>query len=154
MRYVSTRGGAPVLGFADVVLAGLATDGGLYVPQEWPHLPAQLPDGYPALAAAVLAPFVGDDFSAGQTQALCDAAYATFRHPDVVPLVDLEPGHRLMELFHGPTLAFKDVALQLLGRLFDSILTARNERVMIVGATLLLVALGRAILGDLRKLFA
>ena len=135
MRYVSTRGGAPVLGFADVVLAGLATDGGLYVPQEWPHLPAQLPDGYPALAAAVLAPFVGDDFSAGQTQALCDAAYATFRHPDVVPLVDLEPGHRLMELFHGPTLAFKDVALQLLGRLFDSILTARSERVMIVGAT-------------------
>ena len=135
MRYVSTRGAAPELGFADVVLAGLATDGGLYVPSEWPALPVSLPDGYAALASEVLMPYVGGDFTREQMSALCVDAYSSFRHPDVVPLVGLEPGHHLMELFHGPTLAFKDVALQLLGRLFDSILTARNERVMIVGAT-------------------
>jgi threonine synthase len=135
VRYVSTRGAAPELGFADVVLAGLATDGGLYVPSEWPALPVSLPAGYAALAAEVLMPYVGGDFTREQMSALCVDAYSSFRHPDVVPLVGLEPGHHLMELFHGPTLAFKDVALQLLGRLFDSILTARNERVMIVGAT-------------------
>ena len=135
MRYVSTRGAAPELGFADVVLEGLATDGGLYVPAQWPVLPADLPSGYAALATEVIMPFVGNDFDRATISRLCADAYATFRHPDVVPLVELEPGHFLMELFHGPTLAFKDVALQLLGRLFDTILSARNERVMIVGAT-------------------
>ena len=135
MRYVSTRGAAPELGFADVVLEGLATDGGLYVPSQWPVLPTTLPSQYSELATDVIMPFVGDDFDRATISRLCAEAYSTFRHPDVVPLVELEPGHLLMELFHGPTLAFKDVALQLLGRLFDTILSARNERVMIVGAT-------------------
>ena len=135
MRYVSTRGAAPELGFADVVLAGLATDGGLYVPASWPTLPARLSADYAGLATDVIMPYVGSDFDRDTIARLCNEAYSTFRHPDVVPIVEIEPGHFLMELFHGPTLAFKDVALQLLGRLFDTILTARNERVMIVGAT-------------------
>lgn len=135
MQYVSTRGSAPVLGFADVVLAGLATDGGLYVPQSWPSLPADTSGSYAELAAAVFAPYLGGDLSNETMLRLTRDAYATFRHPDVVPIVDLEPGHKLMELFHGPTLAFKDVALQLLGRIFDHILTERNEKVTIVGAT-------------------
>jgi threonine synthase len=135
MRYVSTRGSAPVLGFADVVLAGLATDGGLYVPESWPTLPSNLGSTYPELAAGVFAPYIGDDIAADTMLRLCREAYATFRHPDVVPIVDLEPGHHLMELFHGPTLAFKDVALQLLGRLFDHILSERQQKVTIVGAT-------------------
>ncbi len=135
MRYVSTRGAAPELGFADVVLEGLATDGGLYVPASWPALPATLSRGYADLATDVIMPYVGEDFDRPTVSRLCHEAYATFRHPEVVPIVEVEPGHYLMELFHGPTLAFKDVALQLLGRLFDTILTSRNERVMIVGAT-------------------
>lgn len=135
MQYVSTRGSAPVLGFADVVLAGLATDGGLYVPELWPSLPADTSGTYAELAAAVFAPYLGGDLSNDTMLRLTRDAYATFRHPDVVPIVDMEPGHRLMELFHGPTLAFKDVALQLLGRIFDHILTERNEKVTIVGAT-------------------
>lgn len=135
MKYVSTRGAAPVLGFADVVLAGLATDGGLYVPESWPTLGEVTNAPYADLAASVFRPFVGNDIDDATMQRLCREAYATFRHPDVVPIVDLEPGHQIMELFHGPTLAFKDVALQLLGRLFDHILTQRNEKVTIVGAT-------------------
>ena len=135
MRYVSTRGAAPVLGFADVVLAGLATDGGLYVPQSWPSLPTDTTGTYAELATKVFAPYLGDDIPIEVMSRLATDAYATFRHPEVVPIVDLEPGHKVMELFHGPTLAFKDVALQLLGRLFDHILTQRNEKVTIVGAT-------------------
>ena len=135
MKYVSTRGAAPVLGFADVVLAGLATDGGLYVPQTWPTLGAVTTGPYSELAASVFAPYVGEDIDNATMFRLCEEAYSTFRHPDVVPIVPLETGHHLMELFHGPTLAFKDVALQLLGRLFDHILTQRNEKVTIVGAT-------------------
>jgi len=135
MRYVSTRGSAPVLGFADVVLAGLATDGGLYVPETWPTAVPAAAGSYAELAASIFSPYLGGDISNETMLALSRDAYSTFRHPDVVPLVNLEPGHQLMELFHGPTLAFKDVALQLLGRLFDHILTQRNEKVTIVGAT-------------------
>lgn len=135
MRYVSTRGSAPVLGFADVVLAGLATDGGLYVPETWPTASPAVDGSYAELAASIFTPYLGNDISAETMLSLSTDAYSTFRHPDVVPLVDVEPGHQLMELFHGPTLAFKDVALQLLGRLFDHILTQRNEKVTIVGAT-------------------
>jgi len=135
MRYVSTRGSAPVLGFADVVLAGLATDGGLYVPETWPTAAPANAGSYAELAASIFLPYLGGDISDETMLALSRDAYSTFRHPDVVPLVNLEPGHQLMELFHGPTLAFKDVALQLLGRLFDHILTQRNEKVTIVGAT-------------------
>ena len=152
MRYVSTRGRAPELGFRDVLLAGLATDGGLYVPRDWPSLPTAPPSepspavaaspavagpahSYAARAAEVMTPFIGGEIADVDLRAMCDAAYATFRHPDVVPLVDLGEGHHLLELFHGPTLAFKDVALQLVGRMFDHVLEARDERVTIVGAT-------------------
>ena len=138
MRYVSTRGRAPELGFRDVLMAGLAVDGGLYVPHEWPSLPTASAPGarsYAARAAEVMAPFVGGEIADAELRAMCEAAYATFRHPDVVPLVDLGDGHHLLELFHGPTLAFKDVALQLVGRMFDHVLAARSDRVTIVGAT-------------------
>ncbi|MEY2741445.1 MAG: threonine synthase [Ilumatobacteraceae bacterium] len=138
MRYVSTRGRAPELGFRDVLMAGLAVDGGLYVPHEWPSLPtASAPEArsYAVRAAEVMAPFVGGEIADAELRAMCEAAYATFRHPDVVPLVDLGDGHHLLELFHGPTLAFKDVALQLVGRMFDHVLAARGDRVTIVGAT-------------------
>ena len=140
MKYVSTRGQAPVLDFAGALLAGLAEDGGLYVPETWPHLAPQdwralrgLP--YPALAARVMQPFVGDAMPFATLEALCHDAYAGFGHPAVVPLIQLETELFVQELFHGPTLAFKDMALQLLGRLFDHILTARDQRVTIVGAT-------------------
>jgi len=136
VRYVSTRGRAPELGFADVLLAGLASDGGLYVPAEWPSLPDL--DGLPTyadVAAAVMAPFVGDEIDADVFRALCHDAYATFDHDAVVPLVQLDHDAWVQELFHGPTLAFKDVALQLVGRLFDHVLAERGDRVTIVGAT-------------------
>ena len=136
MRYVSTRGRAPELGFADVLLAGLANDGGLYVPASWP----KLVDGggtrsYVERAVQVMLPFVEPDVDEITLTRLCTEAYSTFRHTAVVPLTQL--GHRewLLELFHGPTLAFKDVALQLVGRLFDHVLAQRGERVTIVGAT-------------------
>ena len=140
MQFVSTRGQAPALGFADALLTGLARDGGLYVPQDWPQIDTRsierfATEPYEAIALAVLQPFVGDDFTDSVLQEIIAAAYATFRHPSVTPLVELEPGHHLLELFHGPTLAFKDVAMQLLARLMDHILNARGERATIVGAT-------------------
>src|SRR5277367_265996 len=140
MRYVSTRGHAPVRDFSGALLAGLAEDGGLYVPESWPHFAPQdwralrcLP--YPELAARVMQPFVGDALPFATLEALCHDAYAGFGHPAVVPLVQLETGLFVQELFHGPTLAFKDMALQVLGRLFDHVLSARDQRVTIVGAT-------------------
>ena len=140
MHYVSTRGQAPTLDFAGALLAGLAEDGGLYVPETWPHFAPQdwralrgLP--YPALAARVMQPFVGEALPFATLEALCDDAYAGFGHPAVVPLIQLDTNLFVQELFHGPTLAFKDMALQLLGRLFDHILNARDQRVTIVGAT-------------------
>ncbi len=135
MKYVSTRGAAPVLEFSEVVLAGLATDGGLYVPEYWPTVTPNISSTYADLASSIFQPYLDQHVTPDIMDGLCRDAYATFRHPDVVPLVNLEPGHQLMELFHGPTLAFKDVALQLLGRLFDVILTQRDEKVTIVGAT-------------------
>jgi threonine synthase len=137
MRYVSTRGRAPELGFADVLLAGLADDGGLYVPKSFPVMP-DLPVGdYAAVAAAVMWPFIEGEptIDRASFEAMCRDAYATFRHPAVTPLVQIGPDEWVLELFHGPTLAFKDVALQLVGRLFDHVLAARDQRVMIVGAT-------------------
>ena len=135
MRYVSTRGTAPELGFSDVLLAGLATDGGLYVPTEYPGLP-DVPSGrYADLAHAVMSPYIGDEIPSDALLRMCREAYATFRHPATVPLVQIDTDEWLMELFHGPTLAFKDVALQLVGRMFDHVLTERGERIMIVGAT-------------------
>jgi threonine synthase len=140
MRYLSTRGQAPMLDFSGVLLAGLAEDGGLYVPAVWPHFsPADframrgLP--YGELAARIIHPFAGDALPFATLQTLCREAYAGFDHPAVVPLVQLETRLWTQELFHGPTLAFKDLALQLLGRLYDHVLAERDERVTIVGAT-------------------
>jgi threonine synthase len=139
MRYVSTRGRAPELGFADVLLAGLASDGGLYVPVEFPPLPLDQTldglDSYAGVAAAVMRPYIGDELDDGVLERLCDEAYATFRHKAVVPMVQIDHRQWLLELFHGPTLAFKDVALQLVGRMFDHVLARRGERITIVGAT-------------------
>ncbi|MEO3472680.1 threonine synthase [Roseomonas sp. CAU 1739] len=137
MRYVSTRGQAAPRDFEAVLLAGLAEDGGLFVPETWPTLtPAEwrgmrgLP--YPALAARILALFGAGDMP---LEAMCRDAYGGFGHPAVVPLVQLDHNTFALELFHGPTLAFKDMALQLLGRMFDHVLDKRGERVTIVGAT-------------------
>jgi threonine synthase len=136
MRYVSTRGAAPELGFCDVLLAGLANDGGLYMPAEWPTLPDLTHvTSYAEAAAAVMAPFVAGEIDAEVFAQLCTDAYATFRHDAVVPLVQIGANEWLLEQFHGPTLAFKDVALQLVGRLFDHVLAQRGQRVTIVGAT-------------------
>jgi len=135
MRYVSTRGRAAELGFCDALLAGLATDGGLYVPQTWPKQPIMSGSTYASKAASLMAPYVEGEIPQDIFAQLCATAYSTFRDPAVVPLVQIAPEHYLLELFHGPTLAFKDVALQLIGQLFDYVLTQRNQRVMIVGAT-------------------
>jgi threonine synthase len=137
MRYVSTRGRAPELGFADVLLAGLANDGGLYVPTHWPKLaPRRGSSGsYVERAVEVMLPFVEPDLDEITLTHLCTEAYATFRHPAVVPLIQTGANQWVQELFHGPTLAFKDVALQLVGRMFDHVLAQRAEHVTIVGAT-------------------
>ena len=140
MRYVSTRGAAPVRDFAGVLLAGLAEDGGLYMPEAWPHLsPADLRSmrglPYPALAARVLQPFTEGAIGAEALGVMCRDAYAGFGHPAVAPLVQVETGLWALELFHGPTLAFKDIAMQLLGRMFDHVLRQDGRRITIVGAT-------------------
>ena len=139
MRYLSTRGRGSESGFVDVLLAGLADDGGLYVPAAWPQLPSaaelDAATGYADTARRVISPFVGDDIAPADLARLCDEAYSAFGHPAVVPLVQIDARQWLAELFHGPTLSFKDVALQLVGRLFDHVLGVRGERVTIVGAT-------------------
>ncbi len=138
LTYVSTRGGAEGLGFADVLLRGLAADGGLFVPSTWPTLGLDglaADAGYVEVAQRVMWPYVAGSFDRDDFDALVAEAYATFRHPDVVPLRELDDGIWLAELFWGPTLAFKDVALQLVGRLFDHELTRRGERATIVVAT-------------------
>ena len=138
MNYVSTRGKAPVLGFDDVLLAGLARDGGLYVPEAWPTFSADdMRDfgrlSYPELAVRVMAPFMGA--RAGDLEEIVADAYRDFGPGDVAPLVEIGPGEWLLELFHGPTLAFKDHALQFLGPLFDRVLGDRGERITVIGAT-------------------
>lgn len=140
MEYVSTRGSAPALDFEGVTLAGLASDGGLYVPREWPRfsadeIAAMAGLSYAELAARVMAPFVGDSLSEDKLRELCAEAYGRFAHAAVTPLKQLDERQWLLELFHGPTLAFKDVALQLLGRLFEEFLSRREDRLTIVGAT-------------------
>jgi threonine synthase len=140
MQYVSTRGSAPALDFEGVTLAGLASDGGLYLPAEWPRFTAaQIRDmrglAYPDLAARIMAPFVTPSLTEDELLSLCHKVYGDFGHAAVTPLVQLDAQHWLLELFHGPTLAFKDVALQLLGRLFETFLERRGERLTIVGAT-------------------
>ncbi|MDJ0893631.1 MAG: threonine synthase [Alphaproteobacteria bacterium] len=140
MRYVSTRGAAPALPFDDVLLAGLAEDGGLYVPEAWPSLsPADFDAmrglGYAEVAVRVMAPYLGGRIAEEDFAAIIADTYAAFDHPEVAPLVPLGADAYLLELFHGPTLAFKDCALQLLGRLFDHVLARRGERITIIGAT-------------------
>ena len=140
MRYVSTRGQAPALGFEDAVLAGLARDGGLYVPENWPLLGGDEREAIAALpyaeaAARVMHPFTGEALSLDELNALTAKAYRGFAHPATAPLVQTGPSHWIIELFHGPTLAFKDLAMQVIGHLFDQILERKGETVTIVGAT-------------------
>lgn len=140
MHYISTRGNASNLDFRGVTLAGLASDGGLYVPQGWPRfsadqIAAMRGLSYVDLAARVMAPFTQGSLSEDELRDLCAAAYGSFSHDAVTPLVQLDGQHWLLELFHGPTLAFKDVALQLLGQLFERFLTGSDTRLTIVGAT-------------------
>jgi threonine synthase len=140
MRYVSTRGNAPVLSFDDVLLTGLARDGGLYVPETWPQLlPEQLrrfaKRPYDAVAVEVMWPYVEGSIERGDFESMVFDAYSTFDHPDVCPVRPLGGGVWLLELFHGPTLSFKDVALQLVGQLFEHELRKRGEHLTIVGAT-------------------
>ena len=140
MRYISSRGEAPVLGFEQALLAGLARDGGLYLPEDWPQFSADeiralrgLP--YAELVLRIARPFVGEEIDEAALRAMMTESYAGFDHAAVAPLKQLGPGLWLMELFHGPTLAFKDYPLQVVGRLFDHVLTARGGHVTIVGAT-------------------
>lgn len=140
MRYQSTRGTAPELGFREVTLAGLAGDGGLYVPRAWPALSREAIAGlaglsYVETAVRVMLPFVGEDLSEEELRDLCTRAYGRFSHAAVTPLVQLDQRHWLLELFHGPTLAFKDVALQLLGLLFEKFIAGSDTHLTIVGAT-------------------
>ena len=140
IRYLSTRGQAPTLDFEGVLLAGLASDGGLYLPESLPHfstdeLRAMRGLSYTELATTVIAPFVEGSIDRQTLAELVEASYRDFRHQAVAPLVQLDQDQWLLELFHGPTLAFKDFALQLLGRLLDHVLTRRGEKVVIMGAT-------------------
>lgn len=140
VKYVSTRGHAPDLGFCDAVMAGLARDGGLYVPKTWPQIvPDQIRamagQSYTQIARTVLKPYIDGEIDADVFGQMVDDAYDTFHHQATVPLVQIAPNHFIAELFHGPTLAFKDVAMQLLARLMDHILLERGQRATIVGAT-------------------
>ena len=140
MRYVSTRGRAPMLDFEGVLLAGLASDGGLYVPERWPSLTrddliAFRGADYAEVAHAIISRFTGDAFEASSLRSIVAEAYAGFGHAAVAPLAQLGPNRWLLELFHGPTLAFKDIALQVLGRLYDHVLERHDACITIVGAT-------------------
>ena len=140
MRYISTRGSAPVLSFEEAMLTGLARDGGLYVPETIPQMShddiaALAGKSYEEIAFAVMRPFIGDTFTDTEFRDIIAKAYANFGHSARAPLVQLDNNHFLLELFHGPTLAFKDFAMQLIGQLFQVALSRRKDRVTIVGAT-------------------
>ena len=140
MRYISTRGSAPVLSFEEAMLTGLARDGGLYVPETIPTLtPEQINamqgQSYEEVAFTVMRPFIGDTFTDDEFRAIIARAYKGFGHTARAPMVQLAPNHFLLELFHGPTLAFKDFAMQLIGQMFQAALGRKGERVTIVGAT-------------------
>jgi threonine synthase len=140
MHYISTRGEAPVLDFVEVMLAGLARDGGLYVPESWPSLTPEAIAGfagkpYAEVAVEVIRPFIGESLPQADLARMAREAYGTFRHPAVVPLTQLGTSLFVLELFHGPTLAFKDLAMQLVARLMDHVLRERGERTTIVVAT-------------------
>jgi len=140
MKYISTRGKSPSLGFEDVLLTGLAPDGGLYVPETLPHFSQEeilswKSLSYPELAFKVMRPFVDGAIADAEFKSMIEACYSNFSHEEVAPLTQLSEKEFVLELFHGPTLAFKDFALQLLGRLLDSVLKKRNEQAIIMGAT-------------------
>jgi threonine synthase len=140
LRYVSTRGEAPELSFEDALLAGLARDGGLYVPEAWPQVSPEAIAAFAGkpfaeVAASLLEPYLGSCIPRAELIALARDSYARFGHPAVTPLVQIDRSLWVLELFHGPTLAFKDVAMQLLARLMERVLAARGERVTIVAAT-------------------
>ena len=140
MLHVSTRGEAPAIGFTEALLTGLARDGGLYVPESWPSLSPEAISAfagqrYADVAKAVLSVFVGDEIPKPDLDRMIEDAYSGFRHPAVCPLTQLDENLFALELFHGPTLAFKDLAMQLLGRLMDYVLKAKGTRATIVGAT-------------------
>ena len=140
MRYISTRGRTPALTFEEAMLAGLARDGGLYLPETIPQMaPADIAAlagrPYEDIAFAVMRPFIGDTFTDAEFRAIIARAYAGFNHPARAPLVQLGPNHFLLELFHGPTLAFKDFAMQLIGQMFQASLARSGDRITIVGAT-------------------
>ena len=140
MKYISTRGEAPVLGFEDVLLAGLARDGGLYVPEVWPTLDTKTIAGFAGrkfadVAVDIVSRFAGNSIPRHELERMADAAYASFGHPAITPLTQIDHDRFVLELFHGPTLAFKDVAMQYLARLMDYVLEKRGARATIVGAT-------------------
>ncbi|MCF7981633.1 MAG: threonine synthase, partial [Pseudomonadales bacterium] len=140
MKYISTRGKAPALNFEQVLLTGLASDGGLYVPEKLPvytkdQIAAWQGLPYTELAYILIEPFVSDAIPADDLKAIIEDTYKDFRHPAIAPLTQLNHNEWILELYHGPTLAFKDFALQLLGRLLDYLLQRRHQRVAILGAT-------------------
>ncbi len=140
MRYLSTRGQSPLISFADMLLAGLAPDGGLYLPETWPQFTAEeiarfAKQSYTRTAHTIMGRLIGDSFSFDELGDDIDAAYATFDHKRIAPLTEIGPDLYLMELFHGPTLAFKDVALQILGRLFARALKRQGGRATVLAAT-------------------
>ena len=140
MRYISTRGTAPQLSFEGAMLTGLARDGGLYVPESWPELSKAEIAGfagqsYQKIAHQVMKPFIGDTFTDDEFKTIIDEAYAGFSHRAICPVSQIDHNQFLLELYHGPTLAFKDVAMQLIGQMFDAALKRRGERLTIVGAT-------------------
>ena len=140
MKYISTRGQSPALNFEEVLLTGLAPDGGLYVPESLPafsreEIASWAGSSYTDLAFNIVQPFVGDCIPADDLKAIIDDTYIDFRHPSIAPLVQLDQNEWVLELFQGPTLAFKDFALQMLGRLLDYVLERRNQKVVIMGAT-------------------
>lgn len=140
MKYISTRGGCPDQTFKQVLLTGLAPDGGLFVPKQLPHFSAEdiaswRELSYPELALKIITPFIGDEIPAPALRKIIEESYAQFDSPEVAPLTRLADNEWVLELFHGPTLAFKDFALQVLGRLLDYVLTENDQRVVILGAT-------------------
>ena len=140
MKYISTRGQAPALNFEEVLLTGLAPDGGLYVPETLPtfsqeEIASWSGLSYTDLAFKIVQPFIGDCIPADDLKVIIDDTYVDFRHPSIAPLVQLDKNEWVLELFQGPTLAFKDFALQLLGRLLDYVLERRHQKVVIMGAT-------------------
>ena len=137
MKYISTRGKAPELGFEDVLLSGLANDGGLYIPKEWPKLDyKELPTtSYSEQAAYVIYPFVKGFLSYEELNDIASQAYSHFPSKEAIRLKEVEKGNYLLELFHGPTLAFKDFAMLLLAQFFETSLSKKNKSITILGAT-------------------